>query len=63
MGLLLRRTISMCHDFFSKKIIFVERDVRLFCILFCCSSVKPSDMVLVLSFEPIVSASARVAEM
>ena len=35
----------------------------LFCTLFCCSYVKPSDMVLVLSFEPVVSASARVGEM
>ena len=32
----------------------------LFSILFCCSCVKPSDMVFVLSFEPVVSASARV---
>ena len=29
----------------------------------CCSCVKPSDMILVLSFEPLVSASARVGEM
>ena len=34
----------------------------LFCTLFCCSSVKPSDMVLVLSFEFVVAASARVGE-
>ena len=35
----------------------------LFCILFCCSCVIPSAMVLVLSFEPVVSARARVGEM
>ena len=35
----------------------------LFCILFRCFCVKPSDMVLVLSFEPVVSASARVGKM
>ena len=50
--------LSMCHEF-----CFVEGDVWLFCILFCCSCVKPFDMVLVLSFEPVVSASARVGEM
>ena len=35
----------------------------LFCILFCCSCVKPFDMVLVLSFKPVVSTSAQVSEM
>ena len=37
--------------------------VGLFCILLCCSCVKPSDMVLVLSFQPVVSASVQVRKM
>ena len=55
--------LSMCHEFPPPNFFFVEGDVWLFCILFCCSCVKPSDMVLVLSFEPVVFASARVGEM
>ena len=53
--------IPKVNTFYAKTLLVIV--LCLFCILFRCSCVKPSDMVLVLSFEPVVSASARVGEM